>query len=231
MPKVPVFHAVTQGSNEWIAARCGLLTASEMHLIVTPTLRVAAHAKERAHLYELLAQRITRYVEPSYISPDMLAGYDGEIIARDLYAKRIAPVREVGFITNDKWGFTLGYSPDGLVGKDGQIEVKTRRQKGHVQTVIEDFADNKVAAEHVLQVQTGLLVSQRDWCDVISYSPGLPMVVTRAYPDSEIQGAILKAATAFEARLADRLLAYHLALFEHPHAFDTERVELGDIAA
>ena len=40
------YHAkLTQGSEEWHAARCGLLTASEMHLIVTPTLKAASNEK------------------------------------------------------------------------------------------------------------------------------------------------------------------------------------------
>lgn len=77
-----IYHAeLIQGSEPWHAARCGLLTASEMHLIVTPTLKPASNDKERAHLYELLAQRITGYVEPSYISDAMLRGHQDELDA------------------------------------------------------------------------------------------------------------------------------------------------------
>src|SRR3990167_6843088 len=61
---ITIYAEMVQGSDEWAAVRCGLLTASEMHLIVTPTLKPASNDKERGHLYELLAQRITRYVEP-----------------------------------------------------------------------------------------------------------------------------------------------------------------------
>lgn len=218
---------ITQGSDEWFAARCGLLTASEMKLIVTPaTLKAASNEKERAHLYELLAQRTTKYVEPSYIGEDMLRGYDDEDTARQLYAKSFAPkdgVREMGFITNDKWGFTLGYSPDGLVGADGQIEIKSRKQKLHFQTIIEDVANGAIPAEHMLQVQTGLLVSERAWCDFISYSNGLPMIVVRAFPAPEIQEAILNAAFAFEARLKERAADYRAALARSRH-LNTERV-------
>jgi len=58
---------VDQGSEEWLAMRCGLLTASEMKLILTPTLKIANNDKTRAHVWELAAQRITRYTEPTYI--------------------------------------------------------------------------------------------------------------------------------------------------------------------
>lgn len=195
---------LVQGSEEWLAARCGLLTASEMHLIVTPTLKLASNEKERSHLYELLAQRITGYVEPRYISDDMLRGMDEEITAIDLYSKEYAKVSRVGFITNDKWGFTIGYSPDALVGNDGLVECKSRRQKYQIQTIV----DGEVPSEYIIQIQTGLLVSEREWLDFVSYSGGLPMFVLRCYPIPEYQEVIIKAATAFEERIAERIETY-----------------------
>lgn len=199
---------VVQGSDEWHQLRLGLLTASEMSLILTPTLKAASNEKERLHLFELLAQRITKYVEPAYIGDDMLRGFEDEIKARSLYAANFAPVKEVGFVTNDNHGFTIGYSPDGLVGDDGQIECKSRKQKYQVQTI----ARLEVPIEHILQVQTGLLVTERKWCDFVSYSAGLPMIVLRVYPDEVIQRAILEAAAAFETRLSTMQDAYSLAL-------------------
>jgi hypothetical protein len=224
-----VEHLMPQGSQEWIDARCGLLTASEMKLILTPTLRIAANEKERSHLYELLAQRITRYVEPHYMSDDMVRGEWDENLARELYAQHFAPVRQVGFITNDRWGFTLGYSPDGLVGDDGLIECKSRRQKYQIETIVEHVANDTIPPEHVLQVQTGLLVSERQWCDFVSYSGGLPMTVVRVHPDPEVQAAILTAAKAFEARLEEKRALLEATLkSKRVRAIPTERTE-GDI--
>lgn len=195
-----------QGSDAWLQARCGLLTASEMKLIITPTLKVAANDKSTAHLYELLAQRITGYVEPHYISDDMLRGQVDEIEARALYAKHYAPVEEVGFVTNDEWGFTLGCSPDGLVGDDGMIECKSRRQKIQAATII----SGEMPDDYKIQVQTGLLVTGRKWCDFISYCGGMPMVTIRVQADDEIQAAIVNAATAFEAKAANAMEDYNL---------------------
>ena len=190
---------VTQGSEEWASMRCGLLTASEMSLILTAkTLKAASNEAERTHLYELLGQRITSYVEPRYIGDDMLRGMDDEIEAVALYAKHYAPVQTVGFVTNDKWGFTIGYSPDALVGDDGLIECKSRRAKFQVQTIIDGIAP----ADYMIQLQTGLLVSEREWIDFVSYSGGLPMFVCRVEPIKEYQDAIIAAATGFEERLA-----------------------------
>lgn len=212
-----------QGSDEWFAARCGLLTASEMNRIITPTFKVASNDKERTHLYELLAQRITRYVEPHFVGDDMLRGQQDEVEARLLYAKHYAPVQEMGFITNDKWGFTLGYSPDGLVGEGGLIECKSRRQKFQIATVVENAAKGTIPAEFVLQIQTGLLVSERAWCDFCSYSGGLPMITIRAFPDPEVHDAILGAATEFEQRLAKRWSVYRDTIASWARSVPTER--------
>ena len=193
-----------QGSGDWIAQRCGMLTASEMSNILTPTLKVASNEKERQHLCELLAQRINQYVEPQYISDAMLRGESEEILAREMYAEKYAPVAMCGLITNDKWGFRMGYSPDGLVGDDGLIEIKSRNQKYQMQTIIE----NVLPVEFSLQIQTGLLISERKWCDFISYSGGMPMFVLRVSPDPVIHNAIVEAATAFEARIKEKLQTY-----------------------
>ena len=207
-----IYHPeVTQGSDEWLAMRCGLLTASEMKHVITPTLKAANNDKTRAHLYELLAQRITRYVEPMYVSDDVLRGVEDEFYARQAYSEHHAPVEQVGFVTNDRWGFTIGYSPDGLVGKDGLIEIKSRRQKYQVQTIIENLTGGTIPADYIMQAQTGLLVSVREWLDFISYSGGLPMAVVRVWPDDAVQGAIIEAAAAFEAKLAECLEIYRSA--------------------
>jgi len=211
-------HDFEQGSEEWLAARCGVLTASEIKLIMTPTLKIANNDKSRAHVWEIAAQRISQYVEPHYIGDDMLRGMADEIKARDLYSKTRAPVTEAGFITNDELGFTVGYSPDGLVGDHGLIEVKSRNQKFQVQTI----AENAVPDEYMLQLQTGLLVTGRDWIDFISYSGGMPMFTQRVYPDPEMQAAIKTAATDFEARVQAAIADYraNVAVYGFP---DTER--------
>lgn len=210
---------LVQGSDEWLQARCGLLTASEMKLIITPTLKVANNDKTRAHAYELAFQRITRFVEPQYVSDAMLRGQEDEIYARRTYHEEYAPVVETGFITNERWGFTIGYSPDGLVGDDGLIEAKSRCGKYHVQTIAEDA----VPDDFMIQLQTALLVSERKWIDFISYCGGLPVYVKRVEPDPEIQEAIVAAAISFEARVAEVVQQYHYTLANMPKLIPTER--------
>lgn len=216
---------VEQGSQTWLNLRCGKLTASEMKLIVTPTLKIASNDKERAHLYELLAQRFSKFVEPHYISDDMLRGHEDEVRARVAYEEMTGTeVREVGFITNDRWGFTIGYSPDGLVGDDGLIEAKSRRQKYQVQTLVECIMNQSVPADYLIQCQAGLLVAERQWLDFLSYSGGLPMPAIRVHPDPVVQNAIVEAAGAFEARLASKLDELHQVITSYARLVPTERV-------
>jgi hypothetical protein len=195
---ITVHTDLAQGTQEWLQARCGLLTASQMKLVLTPArLKPADNDKARAHLYELLAQRLTQYVEPAFVSDDMLRGHTDEGEALDIYEENYAPIERVGLITNDRWGFAIGYSPDALVGTDGLVEVKSRRGKYQVQTIL----SNVMPDDYLLQVQTGLLVSERSWCDFVSFSAGLPMLTLRIHPDPVILAAIVEAAGAFHARL------------------------------
>lgn len=194
---ITYYDDVEQGSDEWFSMRCGVLTASEMKLIVTPTLKKADNDKTRQHLYELLAQRVNQYTEPHYIGSDMIRGHVDEVDACIVYEEKYAPVKECGFIINDKWGFKIGYSPDGLVSDDGLIECKSRRQKYQTQTIIE----NAVPDEFMLQLQTGLLVSERKWIDFVSYCGGMPMFVKRVFPDVEMQATIIDAAADFERKI------------------------------
>lgn len=213
-----------QGDEPWRKVRRGVLTSSEMKHVITydrimsdeehrnnPNKRVDIKKKpkteiekEKAHVYELCAQRTTDYTEPSYIGDDMLRGMDDELDAKRYYEKHYAPVKDCGFITNNKWGFLLGYSPDGLVGDDGLIEVKGRRQKFQFQTIVE----NTVPDEYIVQIQTGLLVSERKWLDFLSFHGGMHMIAIRCYPDEKIQSAIVNAATEFHKKMDKMLKEY-----------------------
>jgi predicted phage-related endonuclease len=223
---VTYHRELVQGSEEWLQARCGLLTASEVDRIITPKLKIAENAKTRAHLWELAAQRISQHVEPTYISDAMLRGHEDEQLARELYAKHYAPVDQIGFVTNSKWGFTLGCSPDGLVGDEGKIECKSRCQKYQVQTIVEEWTGvARIPEEYWLQVQTGLLVTGRKWCDFISYSGGLPMVVSRVEADAKTQDAIIDAASKFEARINEVVADFHAAVEARGYRPTERRIE------
>lgn len=210
---ITIYQDLEQGSDEWHALRCGILTASEMkHVITAKTLKTADNESARAHVWELAAQRISQYVEPSYIGDDMLRGWEDEILARERYAEKTGQeVEEVGFITNDKWGFTIGYSPDALVGDVGLLECKSRRQKYQVQTIVEWQRTGAVPTDYAIQLQTGLMVSEREWIDLVSYSGGLHMPIMRVQRDEKVIAAIEEAATSFDEKVRAAVEDYEKA--------------------
>lgn len=211
------YRDLIQGTDEWHAARCGMVTASVAGKLLTSTLKVADNESSRGVVLTLAAERITSYVDPTYCGSSMERGHEDEPYARDAYAEHIAPVDEVGFMVRDFGDYRIGYSPDGLVGDDGQIEIKSRLQKLHLRTILVD----QIPAEHMAQLQCGLLVSGRDWCDFISYCGGMPLWTKRVYPDAMWFAAIVAAVRQCEANVADILARYHEVVAGLPA---TERV-------
>jgi hypothetical protein len=210
---------ITQGTDEWLDLRRGILTASEMKNILTPTLKIASNDKERAHVYEIAAQRISGFVEPGYDGWNMQRGHEDELYARVIYDNQYGGVQEMGFIVNSSLGFPVGYSPDFLVGDDGLAECKSRIQKYQIQTIV----SQKPPDEHIIQIQTGLWVSGREWCDYVSYCSGLPMCSIRVYPDAKIIEAIKQAACSFEERVQALESKYVDTLFSSARLVPTER--------
>lgn len=191
------YHNIEQNTDEWFSLRTGIMTASQVKNILTPTLKVAKNEKTRALVYEMAAQRETGHYEEIPQSYHMERGHIEEDIARDIYSNNYKLATKGGFITNDDLGFTVGFSPDGLVGNDGFIEIKSVIQKNQVKTIV----GGEVPSEHILQVQTGLLVSGRDWCDFISYSNGMPFFVRRVEPDLELHEKICEALQVFHVEV------------------------------
>lgn len=195
-----IFDNLIQGTDEWLEARRGILTASVIGRLITPSkMQPANNDTSRALVHTLVAERITSYIEPVYVSRDMENGTFVEPYIRDFYAEHHAsgaPVIEVGFMTLEIDGHRLGYSPDGLVGDDGLIELKSR--KGHIQLGAFTTADYGVPKANLAQIQTGLLVSGREWCDYVAYSGDMPLYIHRVTPDPAWQDAIRAALGSFE---------------------------------
>lgn len=169
-----------------------------------PVYSVANNETSRALRATLVAERISGFTEDGPMTSDMWRGVEVEPVARDVYSERHQPVSEVGFMRLDEdWG-TLGYSPDGLIGDDGLIEIKAPRPKGHILAVIK----GEVPAHNFAQLQAGLLVSGREWIDFLPYVGGLPMWTKRVYPDPAWHDVIKAAVAQFEKTAAEMVAAY-----------------------
>ena len=205
---LPILPDLIQGTDEWHQARRGMVTASVIATFLTPTLKVANNDSSRGATLSLVAERITGHIDPTFMSADMWRGVEDEPRARDAYSEHFSPVAEVGLMVRDDWGFQIGYSPDGLVGDNGLIEVKSRLQKIQLGTIL----SGQIPAESMAQLQTGLLVSGRDWIDYVSYSGGMPLWVNRVIPDRAWFDAILAAVQAFEEAAATMTARYLAAI-------------------
>lgn len=197
-----------QGADAWAQARLGLLTASEVELIVSPkTLEPADNDKSRAHVFELAAQKINNFVEPHYYSDDMLRGTFDEVEARRLYSATYDEVEEIGFVENDAIipGAVIGWSPDGLFfGRKRAIEVKSRKAKLQLSTIL----GNKMPEDFRVQVQTAMMVGELESVDFVSYCAGMPMFTVTVHPDKAVQEKIKVAMVAFHEKLATTIAKY-----------------------
>lgn len=198
-----------QGSPEWLQLRCGMLTASQIGQLITPkTIKPANNDISRGLTTQLVAERITGRTEVVFETNDMLRGHLDEPIAKQHYSEHHnSTITDVGFIVLDMPDGQLGYSPDGLVGDDGLIEVKSRRPKKHIQTILAD----EVPLENLAQCMAGLFVSGRDWIDYVSWCGGLPMFVKRVTPDTRWFDTITEVIETFEQNATTMTSDYRTA--------------------
>jgi len=213
-----VYESLEQGSDQWLQARCGLLTASQLGKLVTPTLKVANNETSRTLTETLVAERLTGYVDYVHPSFDMQRGSMDEPYARDMYRAQFGEVTEIGFATNTFGGHVLGASPDGLVSIDGGLEIKSPKSKTHLRTILA----GEVPAEHLPQIHACMLVMERDWWDFCSYSGGWPIYVKRVYADPAWQTVIKEALDQFENNAADMIARYKQTVGDAPVA---ERID------
>jgi len=172
-----IHKELIQGSNEWLMARLGKISASNIK-----PLMAARGLGEGAKTYalELIAEELTGEPKHLFINDAMQFGIDNEPLAREIYEQHLGEVVQVGGIEVDG----LWYSPDGLVGDDGLIEIKCPQPTQHLRNLLGDGS-----GEYEGQIQFGLMVSDRSWCDFISFNPNFPddkaFKITRVERDQE----------------------------------------------
>lgn len=188
-----------QGAPEWFQVRLGLPTASCFADIISRGKGGVMSARRRTYMLKILAERITQELPQNWSNEHTERGHEDEPKARSAYEFVTGnKVQEVGFILNTD--LNAGFSPDGLVGDNGTIEIKSKLPHLHIDCLLKD----KVPAEHVAQIQGGLLVSGREWCDFISYTRGrnLPLFVKRVERDEKKITQIKDAIELFNIEIA-----------------------------
>ena len=173
-----------QGSDEWFQARLGIPTASCFDDVMAGGKGIT----RRKYMLKLAGEKLTGEMTDGYSNAHMERGKLLEPEARELYMMQTGNVCDlVGFIRAD---YNAGASPDSLVGNDGLLEIKTKLP--HLQ--LEYLLSDKQPTEHMKQIQGQLMVVEREWCDFVSYWPGLPLYIKRVFRDealiSEMRNAI-----------------------------------------
>ena len=187
-----------------------------------PVYAVADNDTSRAVTTILAAERITGWTDETPMTSDMWRGVESEPFAREVYSEHYGRADEYGFMAYDTGGWRLGYSPDGVVGDDGLIEVKAPRTKTHVLTILAD----EVPAHYMPQLQAGLLVSGREWIDFVSYVSGMPLYRKRVEPDERWFDVITDACITFEQNAAQILADYERRVADMP---PTERIDFNQV--
>lgn len=176
-----------QGTEEWLQARLGKVTGSRIHDVMARTPSGEGWGATRdAYMAELICERLTgqRYVK--FKSKSMERGNEVEDDARKSYEFRYdVDVIKVGFVPHPTIAMA-GCSPDGLVGANGLIEIKSPDTHTHLKRLL----DGPVNGIYIKQIQWQLACTGRQWCDPISYDPRFPevmsLVVDRIQRDESI---------------------------------------------
>ena len=187
-----------QGSTEWIEARLGIPTASEFSRIITPTGKLSA--SRDTYEGELLAEWALGRPVTEFGGNDWTErGKALEPDARACYAFHAdCEPQTVGFTLRDE-DRMCGASPDALVGEHGLLELKCPGAGKHLLYLAREELPRAYAA----QVQGQIWITGREWCDFMSYYPGLPALILRIAPDDRFQAALDK----FMPEFLEELLA------------------------
>jgi hypothetical protein len=193
-------HTCEQRTPEWFALRIGRITATSF----------ATMANGRPDTIETLclktaAEKVTgKSCDDGYCNAAMEDGINTEELARQAYeTNTFEHVQQVGFIELDD---TFGFSPDGLVGDVGGVEIKCPQPHTHLKYLT---AGREAWLAYKWQVQGALWVSGRPWWDFVSFCPCFPpdkqLLIERVTPDAKCIDALHKGAAFCRQRIAELL--------------------------
>jgi putative phage-type endonuclease len=195
-----------QGSDEWKAARCGLVTASRVADVIAKT-KSGWGASRANYLAELVAERLTGEPAVGFTSSAMQWGTEKEPEARAAYEFQFdVDVELVGFVKHPTIAGS-GASPDGLVSSKGMIEIKCPNTSTHIDTLL----DGAVPAKYVTQAMWQMACTGREWVDFVSYDPRLPgnmrLFIQRIQRDHAVITQLETAVTEFLRELDDKVMS------------------------
>lgn len=186
-----------QGTPEWFECRRGIPTASMFSTVMAKGKGGGESKTRRAYMLKLIGERLTGECAESYSNPHMERGKVMEAEARDLYCMvNDVTVDQVGFFRLDS---EKGCSPDGVIGENGLLEIKTKLP--HLQ--LEVLLSGEIPGEHHDQCYGALWITGREWLDFVSYWPGLKPFIKRLYRDEQEIAKISSAVNRFNEEMGE----------------------------
>lgn len=156
-----IIHDCEQRSAEWYKLRCGKITASNAHRLLTP-------AKAKTYMLELIAEQVTGENTGSGVTDAMQWGIDHEPFAMEWYQEQTGfSIATVGFVESEE--MFVGCSPDLVVGDEGMVQIKCPTPKNHL-----DYFINGESSEIYAQMQFEMWVYGAKWNDFVTYDPRWP---------------------------------------------------------
>jgi len=161
------FFDVAQNSAEWFDMRSGRLTSSKLPVVMANYGKAFGNPAKQ-YAVNIAVEQITGQPMPSgYQNDHMARGHAEEPIARMLYeSETFCDVDNGGFFGSE----FVGCSPDGLVGDDGVIEIKSVIASVHYSTLKRQSLD----PAYKWQCIGNLKFSGRTWLDFVSYCADFP---------------------------------------------------------
>ena len=171
-----------QGSPEWRAVKAGKISGSRFSAVLDLSKRNGQPNKARRELVaDLLRELETGLLTEIEPNAYMAHGTRCEPMACALYEwERDIQVQHAAWIPHPTIEY-VGFSPDGLVGDDGMLEIKSPAlEPRHLRTV----ESGKCPDDYMPQVQGGLWVTGRKWCDFVSFwEPTHDLCIVRVHRD------------------------------------------------
>lgn len=164
-----ILAGLEQGSDQWKAARAGKVTASRAKDARDKLKSGAPSGKQASYAAQVAVERVAgKPLDMTFENWQMREGHVQEPVARAAYEAATGNlVEEVGAIATDDDCFL--YSPDGMVGDDGLVEIKTLFSP---ERIINIMADGDIQ-DFIDQCMFGLWLTGRKWIDLVIWCPAL----------------------------------------------------------
>ena len=172
---------IPQGSDEWLKARAGSISASNFNKILTPTGKRTDGKVRKDYLYQVAAERISGEPEgDGFKSTWMERGNELEADARLWFEEKFSVlVEQVGLVYMDDRK-VISCSPDGLLGEEG-LEIKCPKASTHIA-----YLDaGKVPTIYIPQIQGSMMVTGFDSWNFLSYHPSIKPLTQVVYRDEK----------------------------------------------